>query len=139
MRLRPGTTAVLIGAVLLAVALPAANGVAAPTTTTGDASALVACSAPAWAEGVSYPAGTQVTYLGQLYQALVTHTPPAGAGWNPAAVPALWRDLGACTGTTLAATPSPTPTVTPTRPPTPTATAHPPHDDTAAGRHDLRA
>ena len=124
MRLRPGTTAVLTGAALLAVALPAANGVAAPTTTTGDASALVACSAPAWAEGVSYPAGTRVSYLGHRYESLVTHTPPAGAGWNPAAVPALWRDLGVCTGTP-SPTPSPTPTVTPTRPPTPTATPTP--------------
>ncbi|OWU98008.1 glycoside hydrolase family 18, partial [Micromonospora wenchangensis] len=113
MRLRTGTTAVLAGAVLLAAALPAANGVAAPTTAT--AGTLAACSAPAWAEGVSYPAGTRVSYLGHLYESLVTHTPPAGAGWNPAAVPALWRDLGVCTGT-----PSPTPTATPTRTPTPT-------------------
>ncbi|GHJ08020.1 hypothetical protein TPA0907_23870 [Micromonospora humidisoli] len=121
MRLRPGTTAWLAGAVLLAAALPAANGFAAPTTATGAASALAACSAPAWAEGVSYPVGTRVSYLGRLYESLVTHTPPAGAGWNPAAVPALWRDLGVCTGTP-SPTLTPSPTATPTRPPTPTPT-----------------
>src|SRR6478752_3646506 len=58
----------------------------------------VACSAPQWAEGTSYAVGAKVTYNGHMYQALVAHTPPAGAGWNPAATPALWKDLGACTG-----------------------------------------
>src|SRR5262245_43930202 len=66
----------------------------------GSSSTLVACTAPAWAEGNTYTAGTQVTYNGRLYQALVTHTAWVGAGWNPAATPSLWKDLGACSGTT---------------------------------------
>jgi chitinase len=92
---------------------------------------LVVCNAPAWAEGTTYLAGAQATYGGRLYQALVTHTAHPGAGWNPAATPSLWRDLGACdgqpspTGTPSA---SPTPTRTPTASPTvsPTPTTAPP-------------
>ncbi|RQX03698.1 carbohydrate-binding protein, partial [Micromonospora inaquosa] len=56
------------------------------------AAPMVACTAPAWAEGPTYQAGAQVTYGGRLYQALVTHTAHPGAGWNPAATPSLWRD-----------------------------------------------
>ncbi|MFC3502519.1 carbohydrate-binding protein [Micromonospora krabiensis] len=121
MRLRRRTYALLAGVAvaLVGAALPTTAGFA---TTTGGVTALAACTAPAWAEGVSYPAGTRVTYAGRTYQALVTHTPPAGAGWNPAATPALWTDLGACTGGTP--TPTPTPTRTPT--PTPTPTTPPP-------------
>jgi chitinase len=94
--------------------------------------AAVACSAPAWAEGNTYTAGTQVTYQSRLYQALVTHTAYPGAGWNPAATPSLWRDLGACTGggTTTPPTTAPTtrpPTTPPTtRPPTTPPTTRPP-------------
>src|SRR3954469_10187585 len=77
-----------------------------------SSSAAVTCTAPAWAEGNTYTAGTQVTYSGRLYQALVTHTAWAGAGWNPASTPSLWRDVDACSGT-----PSPSPTRT--TPPTP--------------------
>ncbi|MEK8104077.1 glycosyl hydrolase family 18 protein [Micromonospora sp. M12] len=44
---------------------------------------MVACTAPAWAEGTTYQAGGQVTYGSRLYQALVTHTAHPGAGWNP--------------------------------------------------------
>ncbi|GAB2936691.1 hypothetical protein GCM10027280_26020 [Micromonospora polyrhachis] len=90
-----------------------------------DASAnvpLVACSAPAWAEGTTYPAGSQVTYTGRLYEARVTHTPPVGAGWNPVAAPSLWRDLGTCDG---GGSPSPTPTRTSSPSPTASPTASP--------------
>src|SRR4051812_502576 len=59
--------------------------------------AAAVCSATVWREGPTYTAGTQVTYDGRLYSALVTHTAYVGAGWNPAATPSLWRDLGACT------------------------------------------
>jgi len=92
----------------------------------GVAAAAVVCSAPAWAEGNTYPAGTQVTYGGKLYSALVTHTAYAGAGWNPAATPSLWRDLGACTGGPT--TPPPTTTPPPSTPPptTPPPTTPPP-------------
>ncbi|NBE79903.1 carbohydrate-binding protein [Micromonospora rubida] len=130
MRLRRGATALLAGATLVVAtgALTATGGLAAGATGPATAAA-VACSAPGWAEGTSYPAGTRVSYAGRLYQALVTHTPPAGAGWNPAATPALWKDLGACDGTptpTPTATSSPSPTASPTAPPTPTPTTTPP-------------
>jgi chitinase len=137
MRLRRGTVALLGAAALVTLAaLPAAAGVAA---TTGTDAALVTCDAPAWAEGTTYPAGSRVTYAGRLYQALVTHTPPPGAGWTPPATPALWTDLGACSGGTPAPSPStaspsptrspspsPTATSSPTATPTPTGTTAPP-------------
>jgi chitinase len=83
--------------------------------------AAVVCSAPAWAEGNTYTAGQQVTYQGHLYRALVTHTAWPGTGWNPAATPSLWTDLGTCTGgTTTPPTTAPT-----TRPPTTPATTAP--------------
>jgi chitinase len=88
--------------------------------------AAVVCSAPAWAEGNTYTAGSPVTYTGRLYTALVTHTAWAGAGWNPASTPSLWRDVDACTGTPPT-TPPPT-TRPPTTPPptTPPPTTPPP-------------
>ncbi|GAA4573983.1 hypothetical protein GCM10023176_40070 [Micromonospora coerulea] len=129
MRLRPGLTALLGAAALLAAGagLPTAAGLAASAGET----ALVACSAPAWAEGVTWTAGSRATYAGRLYQALVTHTPPVGAGWTPPATPALWTDLGACTGTpsptptTSSPTPTPSPTSSPTATPSPTPTTSP--------------
>ncbi|WP_454056896.1 carbohydrate-binding protein, partial [Cupriavidus sp. Marseille-Q8015] len=48
----------------------------------------------AWQEGATYASGTTVTYNGRQYQALQTHTAFVGAGWNPAASPTLWKDLG---------------------------------------------
>ncbi|GHJ47697.1 hypothetical protein Cs7R123_50390 [Catellatospora sp. TT07R-123] len=86
----------------------------------GAVTALVACSAPAWAEGNTYTAGTQVTYNGRLYQALVTHTAYVGAGWNPAATPSLWKDLGACDGTT-----PPSPSASPSRSASPSPSPSP--------------
>lgn len=104
---------------------------------------LVVCNAPAWAEGNTYTAGAQVVYSLRLYQALVTHTAHPGAGWNPAATPSLWRDLGACDGQTpptptrtASPTPtrtaSPTPSVSPTRSPSPTPTTPAPTGSTCA-------
>jgi hypothetical protein len=95
MRRRRTVLALLAGAAMtVATAVIAApDGMAAVSGV--PLSAAVACSAPAWAEGNTYTAGTQVTYGGRLYSALVTHTAYAGAGWNPAATPSLWRDLGA--------------------------------------------
>jgi chitinase len=75
---------------------------------------LVACTAPAWAEGNSFAVGSRVTYNGRLYEAIVAHTAQPGAGWNPAATPTLWRDLGACDG----GAPPPVP-VPPSSPPPP--------------------
>ncbi|GLY35090.1 dioxygenase [Amycolatopsis sp. NBRC 101858] len=42
-----------------------------------------------WAAGTSYAAGARVTYGGQGYVCLQGHT--AQPGWEPPAVPALWR------------------------------------------------
>ncbi len=110
-------------------------GLASAADSGGTAGILVACSAPAWAEGNTYTAGSRVTYNGRLYEALVTHTAHVGAGWNPVAAPSLWKDLGACDGggtPTPSATPSrtPTPTPTPSRTATPTPTRADPDPDT---------
>lgn len=43
---------------------------------------------PEWQTGVSYSVGDRVTYQGTEYECLQAHT--SQAGWNPAAVPALW-------------------------------------------------
>jgi chitinase len=125
MRLRRRAFALVIGAAMIAVTgltlIP--NSGAAVVGDTPRA-ILVACTAPAWAEGTSYAVGAQVTYTGRLYQALVAHTAFAGAGWNPAATPTLWRDLGACDGAVPPPPSSPPPT---TRPPTsPPPTTGPP-------------
>lgn len=42
-----------------------------------------------WAVGVTYRAGDRVTYAGRAYVCLQAHT--AQPGWEPPAVPALWR------------------------------------------------
>ncbi|WP_221327528.1 glycosyl hydrolase family 18 protein [Actinoplanes sp. L3-i22] len=105
---------------------------------TGEAA--VACSSVTWTEGPTYTVGQQVTYQSKLYQALVTHTAYVGTGWNPAATPTLWKDLGACTGggtptpsVTTSKTPTPSPTVsTPT--PTPTTSTPPPTGCATRGR-----
>ncbi|PZG19207.1 hypothetical protein C1I95_12040, partial [Micromonospora craterilacus] len=94
-------TAALATATLVAVvaALPAAGSFAAtPTAAGAPITILAACTAPTWAEGNTYQAGSRVTYNGRTYQALVTHTAHVGAGWNPAATPSLWTDLGPCDG-----------------------------------------
>ncbi|MEV6492274.1 carbohydrate-binding protein [Actinoplanes sp. NPDC051633] len=114
-------TPVAVAATLVA-ALIAAPAVSAATTA-ADATIMAACTAPAWAEGTHYPAGTQVTYSGRLYRARQSHTPPPGAGWTPAAVPALWEDLGACDSTPPT---DPPPTDPPPTDPPPT-TAGLPH------------
>ncbi|SMC20452.1 Carbohydrate binding domain-containing protein [Andreprevotia lacus DSM 23236] len=92
--------------------------------------ASVAMAAPTWQEGNTYTAGTVVTYNGQDYKALVTHTAYVGANWNPAATPSLWSPQGTSSATpvpTLAPTVTPRPTTAPTSKPTtaPTATPKP--------------
>jgi chitinase len=98
-------------------------------------SAAVACSATTWSEGPTYTAGQQVTYQAHLYQALVTHTAWAGAGWNPAGTPTLWKDLGACSGgpTTPPTTTPPTTTPPTTAPPTTTPPTTTPPTTTPPG------
>jgi chitinase len=114
---------------LLALAAGVAVAVGAFTVAVSGqvaASAAVTCSATVWAEGNTYTVGQQVTYNGHLYRALVTHTAYVGAGWNPAATPSLWTDLGACTGgATTPPTTAPT-TTPPTPPPTTKPTTAPP-------------
>jgi chitinase len=109
----------------------------APSLLPPPAGAAVTCSGTVWAEGNTYTAGQQVTYAGRLYQALVTHTAYVGAGWNPAATPSLWTDLGACTGgpsasptTSRTASPSPSRTASPS--PSPSRTASPTGSPTAS-------
>jgi len=133
--------AALIAGVGLTVALVvgfASTGLAAVNA---PGVAALACSGTVWAEGNTYTAGQQVTYNGHLYKALVTHTAYVGAGWNPAATPSLWTDLGACTGggtttppTTTPPTTAPPTTVPPTTtPPTTTPpTTTPPGSTTCA-------
>ena len=84
--------------------------------------ATMAMAYPTWQDGGTYTAGTIVYYNGHDYQALVTQTDYTGAGWNPAAVPSLWKDLGVDTAATPTPTPAPTPVPTPTPTPVPTPT-----------------
>lgn len=84
----------------------------------GSAVAVQAeCTAPEWAEGNTYAVGDKVTYEGRLYEARLAHTAYPGTGWNPAATPTLWKDLGSC-DTDPPPTTSPTPTASPTTSPT---------------------
>ena len=60
--------ALAVGALTIAAGFVTSPAVlAAPS----GATVMVACSAPAWAEGTSYAAGAQVTYNGRLYRARV--------------------------------------------------------------------
>ncbi|WP_081986623.1 chitinase [Chitinibacter sp. ZOR0017] len=78
--------------------------------------------AASWQEGTSYSAGSVVDYNGKTYTALVSHTAYAGAGWNPASTPTLWKEGGSST-TPATPVPTPTPTATPNLPtPTPMPT-----------------
>ncbi|WP_426504151.1 carbohydrate-binding protein [Dactylosporangium sp. McL0621] len=106
MRSRRRTLALAAGAALTIVTgmilVPMLNAQAATTAI------QAACTAPTWAEGNTYTVGTQVTYQGHTYQALQTHTAYPGAGWTPSTTPALWKDLGTCTGGGGPTTPPPT-------------------------------
>jgi chitinase len=136
MRSRRRATALAAGVTLTIAAMTAAMGLLfAPSgqaAVNAAVTPLVACAYPAWAEGTSYAVGARVTYQGHAYQALQANTPPVGAGWTPVAVPALWQDLGACTGGTTPSSPSPSPsrTTSPspshTTSPSPSPTASPP-------------
>jgi chitinase len=105
-----------VAAVTTVLALAPVLGAQAATNV-----AAAACSGPTWAEGNTYTVGQLVTYNGHQYRALVTHTAYVGTGWNPAATPSLWTDLGACTGGG-GGTPTASPTPTRTSSPTPSAT-----------------
>ena len=122
--------ALTVGAVTVAAGfMTAPAAFAAPAD--AAAAIMVACTAPAWAEGVSYAAGAQFTYGGRLYRARVAHTAPVGAGWNPVAAASLWEDLGACGATTTPPATTP-PTTTPPPPPTTAGLPHAPYVDMGA-------
>lgn len=90
------------------------------------------CSnATAWsANNVNYVLGQEVTYNGELYICVQTHT--SNSSWIPPATPTLWEDMGACPSMNLASafiamaskpqTTTPTATVTATLTSTPTIT-----------------
>ncbi|WP_425411375.1 glycosyl hydrolase family 18 protein [Longispora albida] len=123
--MRPPRWAVALFASLAMTLLTAV--VTAPTGQAGvPAGIAVPCTAPPWAEGVPYTAGSKVTYQKRLYEARVAHTPPPGAGWNPVAAASLWKDLGACDGTSSPSpspsqsqSPSPSPSPSPSQSPSP--------------------
>src|SRR5579883_3300423 len=70
----------------------------------------------AWAPNIQVTAGELVTFNGQEFKTIQSHT--TLAGWEPPNVPALFSLVGTCGGTS---TPSPTPTKPPATA-TPTAT-----------------
>ncbi|WP_168798621.1 phage tail tip lysozyme [Herbaspirillum sp. ST 5-3] len=75
-------------------------GIALVVAQLACASAYATSTPPcvAWADGGTYQAGEVVTYNGQTYTALVSHTAYQGAGWNPT-VGSLYRPGGQCSGT----------------------------------------
>ncbi|WP_157669656.1 carbohydrate-binding protein [Chitinibacter sp. GC72] len=75
-----------------------------------------------WQEGVTYPAGSVVSYGSREYTSLVTHTAFQGANWNPAATPVLWRTLTGTPTVSPTVPPSSQPTSQPSLTPTPTQT-----------------
>jgi chitinase len=110
MRARRRTLALVVAASLalaggVTVLLPVGSAMAA------------ACTAPVWAEGNTYQAGSQAQYSGKLYQAIVTHTAYPGTGWNPAATPSLWKEIGTCDS--APPSPGPSPSTPPPPPPPP--------------------
>jgi chitinase len=124
MRPRRWAVALVAGAAMtIASGLAVVPGGQAAVLSGSSNTVLVACNAPAWAEGVSYAVGARVTYNGRLYEAIVAHTAWPGAGWNPAATPSLWRDLGACDG---GGNPPPPPPPPPGPPPPPAPPPPPP-------------
>ncbi|MET8464471.1 carbohydrate-binding protein, partial [Micromonospora zamorensis] len=64
--------AVVAGAAMTLTAAVAFVPSSMAAVSSATAVPMVACTAPAWAEGTTYQAGGQVTYGGRLYQALVT-------------------------------------------------------------------
>jgi hypothetical protein len=92
---------VSVGLCLL-VGLIVAGSVSAQTVSCTGVAAWVDCC------GCSYTAGQQVTFgsPSSRYHAAQTFTNACGAGWNPAAVQALWTLDGSCG--TVATTPTPT-------------------------------
>lgn len=78
-------------------AAPTATAVPTATpkaTATPTATASGSTCATAWAPNTSYTAGQIVSYSGENYKCLQSHT--SEVGWEPPNVPALWSPTGAC-------------------------------------------
>ncbi|WP_051304488.1 carbohydrate-binding protein [Chitinilyticum litopenaei] len=74
---------------------PTATPTATPTpvaTATPTSTPTTTPACPAWQEGVAYAVNACVSYQGKTYRCSIAHTPPAGGGWTPAVVPALWQN-----------------------------------------------
>jgi chitinase len=56
-----------------------------------SATFTITSSSQAWAPNVAYKAGDTVTYNGKAYKCIQPHT--SLPGWEPSAVPSLWRQL----------------------------------------------
>ncbi len=97
-RWSPAIAALASAFAALVLSLGALVVLSAPSS--AQPTVLAACTYPAWAEGNSYKVGDKVAYSGKGYEALVAHTAWPGANWNPASTPTLWRELGACDGST---------------------------------------
>jgi len=82
-----------------------------------------AACAPPWRVGISITVGEILSFNGDNWKAIQAETQTVD-GWQPPNVPALWSDMGPCSGGTP--TPTPTPTATPTPTPSPTPTPTPP-------------
>src|SRR5215471_1756721 len=92
------------------------------------ASAQTAC-APPWQVGIQITVGEVLSFNGHNWKAIQGGYTTID-GWQPPNTPALWSDLGPCSGSggptpTPTPTPRPTPTPTPTPVPTPTPTPTP--------------
>jgi hypothetical protein len=74
---------------------------------------VVGCSGiPNWnGNFVAYSVGQKVDYNGEIYQCIQAHT--SESTWEPSIVPALWKDLGPCGSTPIAAPITQSPVVYP--------------------------
>src|SRR5690349_10058221 len=95
--------------VTLAAVLMLMLAIAAPAQTVNCAGVT------AWAPNIQVTAGELVTFNGQEFKTIQSHT--TLAGWEPPNVPALFSLVGTCGSGTP--TPTPTPSATPTPTPTP--------------------
>src|SRR5215472_13377023 len=78
-----------------------------------------AACAPPWQIGISITVGEVLSFNGHNWKAIQAETQTVD-GWQPPNTPALWSDLGPCSGSGGGPTPTPTPTPSPTPSPTPT-------------------
>src|SRR6516162_6859492 len=87
------------------------------------ASAQTAC-APPWQVGIQITVGEVLSFNGHNWKAIQGGYTTVD-GWQPPNTPALWSDLGPCSGSGSTPTPTPTPTPAPTPTPTPAPTPTP--------------